>query len=319
MREESLQVCCVPSRGILRFAQNDSHLTLSPRRSVFPYLFMSISPARTIAFKVLLRVATQDAYADESLRAELDETVGPADAGLATEITLGVLRWQRLLDFLIDRSLTNRVKTLDIEVRIALRMGVYQIHFLERVPAHAAVHESVELVKKARKRSAAPLVNAVLRKAAAEPNPPAATGRAFRLASSKGSFPGRIAGDSAFASHMAGRALAAHVWRRAHACASRCEQSRSFPLRVRSRSPTSRRGDGVARETGMRRKTRPPAARRLDLAGRKSSRQRSRATRLDCDSGRSLAGRGASALRRSRKQGPRSLRCPGREDTAALV
>ena len=62
-----------------------------------------------------------------------------ADAGLATEITLGVLRWQRLLDFLIDRSLTNRVKTLDIEVRTALRMGVYQIHFLERVPAHAAV------------------------------------------------------------------------------------------------------------------------------------------------------------------------------------
>jgi 16S rRNA (cytosine967-C5)-methyltransferase len=140
---------------------------------------MSISPARTIAYKVLLRVATQDAYADESLRAALDETVGPADAGLATEITLGVLRWQRLLDFLIDRNLTNRVKTLDIEVRTALRMGVYQIHFLERVPAHAAVNESVELVKKARKRSAAPLVNAVLRKAAAEPIPPAPRGEHF--------------------------------------------------------------------------------------------------------------------------------------------
>jgi 16S rRNA (cytosine967-C5)-methyltransferase len=140
---------------------------------------MSISPARTIAYKVLLRVATQDAYADESLRAALDEAVGTADAGLATEITLGVLRWQRLLDFLIDGSLTNRVKTLDIEVRTALRMGVYQIHFLERVPAHAAVNESVELVKKARKRSAAPLVNAVLRKAAAEPIPPAPRGEHF--------------------------------------------------------------------------------------------------------------------------------------------
>ncbi len=147
---------------------------------------MAISPARTIAYKVLLRVATQEAYADESLRAALDETVGPANAGLATEITLGVLRWQRLLDFLIDRSLTNRVKTLDIEVRTALRMGVYQIHFLERVPAHAAVNESVELVKKARKRSAAPLVNAVLRKTAAEPIPPAPRGEHFASLIPKG-------------------------------------------------------------------------------------------------------------------------------------
>ncbi len=129
---------------------------------------MKISRARTIAFDVLRRVATQDAYADESLRAALVETVGAADAGLATELTLGVLRWQRLLDFLIDRNLTKKTKTLDIEVQIALRLGIYQLYFLERVPAHAAVHESVELVKQARKRSAAPLVNAVLRKSAKE-------------------------------------------------------------------------------------------------------------------------------------------------------
>ena len=79
-----------------------------------------------------------------------------------------MLRWQRLLDFLIDRNLTKKTKSLDIEVRIALRLGVYQLYFLQRVPAHAAVHESVELVKQARKRSAAPLVNAVLRKSAKE-------------------------------------------------------------------------------------------------------------------------------------------------------
>src|ERR1039458_10510566 len=114
---------------------------------------MNVSRARTIAFDVLRRVATQEAYADESLRAALDESVGAADAGLATELTLGVLRWQRLLDFLIDRNLTKKIKTLDVEVRIALRLGVYQLCFLERVPAHAAVHESVELVKQARKRS----------------------------------------------------------------------------------------------------------------------------------------------------------------------
>jgi 16S rRNA (cytosine967-C5)-methyltransferase len=127
---------------------------------------MSISQARTIAFDVLRRVETQGAYADEALRARLDDSVRTEDAGLATELTLGVLRWQRLLDFLIERNLTKAARTLDVEVRIALRLGIYQLWFLERVPAHAAVHESVELVKRARKRSAAPLVNAVLRKTA---------------------------------------------------------------------------------------------------------------------------------------------------------
>jgi 16S rRNA (cytosine967-C5)-methyltransferase len=130
---------------------------------------MSISRARTIAFDVLLRVAKQNAYADEVLRAELDETVKTEDAGLATELALGVLRWQRLLDFVIDRYLKKPTSTADVEVRISLRLGVYQLLFLDRVPAHAAVHESVELVKRARKRSAATLVNAILRKAAKEP------------------------------------------------------------------------------------------------------------------------------------------------------
>jgi 16S rRNA (cytosine967-C5)-methyltransferase len=129
---------------------------------------MGISQARTIAFDVLRRVETRNAYADEALRAELGSGIRTEDAGLATELTLGVLRWRRLLDFLIDRNLTKAPKTLDVEVRIALRLGIYQLWFLERVPAHAAVHESVELVKRARKRSAAPLVNAVLRKAARE-------------------------------------------------------------------------------------------------------------------------------------------------------
>jgi len=132
---------------------------------------MAISQARTIAFDVLLRVAKQDAYADDVLRAELDKTVKTEDAGLATELALGVLRWQRLLDFVIGRYLNKPANVADAEVRIALRMGVYQLLFLDRVPASAAVNESVELVKRARKRSASTLVNAILRKAAKEPLP----------------------------------------------------------------------------------------------------------------------------------------------------
>jgi 16S rRNA (cytosine967-C5)-methyltransferase len=133
------------------------------------YVPMSISQARTIAFDVLLRVAKQGAYADDVLRGELDATVKTEDAGLATELAQGVLRWQRLLDFAIDRYLKKPADVADAEVRIALRLGMYQIYFLDRVPAHAAVHESVELVKRARKRSAANLVNAILRKAANQP------------------------------------------------------------------------------------------------------------------------------------------------------
>jgi 16S rRNA (cytosine967-C5)-methyltransferase len=154
---------------------------------------MNISPARTIAFDVLRRVETQSAYADEVLRAELGAGVRTEDAGLATALTLGVLRWQRLLDFLIGRHLTNAAKTLDAEVRIALRLGVYQLWFLERVPAHAAVHESVELVKRARKHSAAPLANAVLRKAAKE---------AAQLAKSRSALASFLAADLPVAEQM---------------------------------------------------------------------------------------------------------------------
>ena len=83
------------------------------------------------------------------------------DAGLASEIVFGVLRYRAQLDYLIDRASTS--KKLDLEVRTALRMGIYQLRYLDRVPAHAAVGDSVELVKRARKRSAAGLVNAILR------------------------------------------------------------------------------------------------------------------------------------------------------------
>ena len=123
---------------------------------------------------MLRRVEAEGAYASDVLHAELGSLVTPENAALATEITFGVLRWRRLLDFLLDRQLKKSVAQLDIPVALALRMGLYQLRFLERVPARAAVYESVELVKRARKSSAASLVNAVLRRASAE-NPKAST------------------------------------------------------------------------------------------------------------------------------------------------
>jgi 16S rRNA (cytosine967-C5)-methyltransferase len=134
---------------------------------------MPISIARKIAYDVLLRVEAEGAYASDALHLELDPGVRVDDAALATELTFGVLRWRGLLDFLLERALKKPVARLDLPVAIALRMGLYQFRFLVRVPARAAVNESVELVKRARKVSATSLVNAVLRRAAAEANEPA--------------------------------------------------------------------------------------------------------------------------------------------------
>ena len=142
---------------------------------------MPISPARTIAFEVLRRVEAEGAYASDVLHAELGPRVTPENAALATEITFGVLRWRRLLDFLLDRQLKKSVAKLDLPVALALRIGLYQLRFLERIPARAAVNESVELVKRARKSSAASLVNAILRRASAENAPTAVAGPVERL------------------------------------------------------------------------------------------------------------------------------------------
>jgi 16S rRNA (cytosine967-C5)-methyltransferase len=132
-----------------------------------------ISPARKIAYEVLRRVEAEGAYASDVLHAELGARVKSEDAGLATELVMGVLRWRRLLDFLLERQLKKPVAKLDLPVALALRIGLYQLRFLERIPARAAVNESVELVKSARKTSAATLVNAVLRRAANEARVPA--------------------------------------------------------------------------------------------------------------------------------------------------
>jgi 16S rRNA (cytosine967-C5)-methyltransferase len=120
------------------------------------------SPARTIAFDVLL-LTERGGYAADLLFAR-SASLDSRDAALAAEITLGVLRFQSQLDFLIEHYSGRPTGRLDAEVRIALRMAIYQLRYLERIPAHSAVHESVELIKRARKRSAAGFANAVLRK-----------------------------------------------------------------------------------------------------------------------------------------------------------
>ncbi|HLW88701.1 MAG TPA: transcription antitermination factor NusB [Terriglobales bacterium] len=125
---------------------------------------MSISPARVAAFDILLRVDQHDAYASELLHAPDYAKLSSADHGLATELVMGVLRWRSMLDQRLADKSSLKLSRLDPEVLTSLRLAAYQLFYLDRVPEHAAVHEGVELVKRARKRSAVPFVNAVLRK-----------------------------------------------------------------------------------------------------------------------------------------------------------
>ena len=127
----------------------------------------SVSPARLAAFEILLRVE-EGAYASVLLASREGE-LKPQDRALCHELVMGVLRRQLWLDRLIEHYANRKVAELDVAVRVVLRLGLYQLRFLSRVPASAAVNESVNLVHFARLRSAGGLVNAVLRRATREP------------------------------------------------------------------------------------------------------------------------------------------------------
>lgn len=127
---------------------------------------MPISPARAAAYDILLRVQQQGAYASELLHSARLEKLTPVDRNLTTEIVMGTLRWQSRLDAAIAANSSRPIAKLDEEVLVALRIAAYQLLYLTRTPAHAAINESVELVKRARKRSAAPFANALLRRMA---------------------------------------------------------------------------------------------------------------------------------------------------------
>jgi 16S rRNA (cytosine967-C5)-methyltransferase len=124
----------------------------------------AVSPARAAAFDILLRFERESSYATELLHSKTVASLTKVDHSLATELVMGVLRWRSLLDLQISGGSSQPLSKLDLEILTALRLAVYQLRWLSRIPARAAIHESVELVKRARKRSAAPFVNAVLRK-----------------------------------------------------------------------------------------------------------------------------------------------------------
>jgi 16S rRNA (cytosine967-C5)-methyltransferase len=113
-------------------------------------LAKGISPARLAAFKILQHVEG-GAFSSVLLAAE-EPRLQAVDRALCHELVLGSLRWQLLLDRIVEHFSKRRVESLDLAVRIALRLGLYQLRFLTRIPSPAAVNESVNLVRVARLR-----------------------------------------------------------------------------------------------------------------------------------------------------------------------
>ncbi len=119
---------------------------------------------RGTAVKVINRVERTDAYLDKLLDAELRSGELPdMDKGLLTELVHGVLRWQNRLDWVLNGFSHGNFAKSEINVKNALRVGLYQILFLDRIPHAAAVNEAVEFIKRIRGDKPAGMVNAVLR------------------------------------------------------------------------------------------------------------------------------------------------------------
>ena len=127
---------------------------------------MTPSAARKAAFEILLRLERGQGHSDDLLRESRVSALSHQDRNLVTALVLGVLRWQLDLDEKTRPLLKRPNAKIDAEVLIALRLGAFQLLHLDRIPAAAAIDESVELTKQSGHRFASAMVNAVLRKLA---------------------------------------------------------------------------------------------------------------------------------------------------------
>ena len=124
-----------------------------------------VAPARAVAFRVLRRVFEDGAYADRALRSET-ASLDDRDRALAQRLAYGVVQRKRTLDHAIETLGRRAVRKLDPPVLAALRLGAYQVAFMDGVARYAAVNESVELVRRARLERAVSFTNAVMRRLA---------------------------------------------------------------------------------------------------------------------------------------------------------
>ena len=123
-----------------------------------------VSPARRAAFETVVRVFEQDAYADRALRTAAT-SLDQRDRAFAQRLAYGSIQRVRTLDYAIEQLGRRPVRKLDPPVRVALRLGAYELGFMQ-TPRHAGVNEAVELVRAAKLERAVAFTNAVLRRVA---------------------------------------------------------------------------------------------------------------------------------------------------------
>lgn len=127
---------------------------------------VAVTAARKAAFDILTLVLAGKGHSDELLHSTHIAGLSPEDRNLTTAIVMGVLRWQIALDAQVAGLLTRPDQKVPQPVAIVLRMGAFQLLHMDRIPAHAALSESVELCRVAGQPQAAGMVNAILRKVA---------------------------------------------------------------------------------------------------------------------------------------------------------
>ena len=123
---------------------------------------MAVQKPREIAVRVLQLRETEPDFVENIFDRELAQArISPVDRALCQELVYGIARWQETIDWLIARKTEGREQKIDLV--ILLRMGLYQMFWLDRIPNHAAVHETVEIAKKMGFTAQAGFINAVLR------------------------------------------------------------------------------------------------------------------------------------------------------------
>jgi 16S rRNA (cytosine967-C5)-methyltransferase len=127
-----------------------------------------IAPARLAAYAVLIELERTPTHLGSALERARTGLADERDRALAGEIATGTLRWRAAFDHVIAVFAKRPVARLDLEVLTILRLSLFQLLHLDRVPAAAIVDDAVEMTRKASKKSAAPFVNALLRRASRE-------------------------------------------------------------------------------------------------------------------------------------------------------
>lgn len=122
-----------------------------------------ISPARELTYKLLTRIESQHLFSDDALNSEDMGWLDARDRRLTTEIVYGTLRWQALLDYLLAKSSSRAWQEVAPGARILLRMSLYQMWHMDRIPDHALVNDAVELAKRELGKGIDRYLNGILR------------------------------------------------------------------------------------------------------------------------------------------------------------